>query len=118
VAGGLGQLGGRVLAASGSSSLTCKYLVEWIGACRLGQLVGGPTSRKVRPSATAGWAKIALRSMVRPALRPPLGRCAVIISLGAAPGRDESRDRASANRSPESFINGLVLTLKGMMLVR
>ncbi len=38
--------------------------------------------------------------------------------LGAAPGRDESRDDASANRSPESFIKGLVFTLKGLTLVR
>ncbi len=38
----------------------------------------------------------------------------MIISLRAAPCRDESRDRASANRSPESFINGLVFTLKGL----
>jgi uncharacterized protein YbjQ (UPF0145 family) len=33
-----------------------------------------------------------------------------------APCRDESDDRASANRSPESFINGLVFTLKGLTL--
>ncbi len=43
---------------------------------------------------------------------------AVIISLGTAPCRDESRDRASANRPPESFINGLVFTLKGLTLAR
>jgi hypothetical protein len=43
---------------------------------------------------------------------------ALIISLGAAPCRDESRDRAGANRSLESFINGLVFTLKGLTLVR
>ena len=47
-----------------------------------------------------------------------LGRCAVIISLRAAPCRDESRDRASANRAPESFINGFVFTLKGLTLSR
>ncbi len=47
-----------------------------------------------------------------------LRRCAVIISLRAAPCRDESRDRASANRSPESFINGPVFTLKGLPLAR
>ena len=45
-------------------------------------------------------------------------RCAVIISRCAAPCRDESRDRAGANRSPESFINGLVFTLKGLTLTR
>ena len=38
------------------------------------------------------------------------------LSLRAAPCRDESRDRASANRSPESFVNGLVFTLKGLTL--
>jgi hypothetical protein len=43
---------------------------------------------------------------------------ALIVSLGAAPCRDESRRRAGANRSPESFINGLVFTLKGLTLVR
>jgi len=54
-----------------------------------------------------------------PLARGPLPRrCAVIISLGAAPCRDESRDRASANRSPESFINGLVFTLKGLTLAQ
>ena len=42
----------------------------------------------------------------------------VIISLGAAPGRNESRDDASANRPPESFINGHVFTLKGLTLAR
>jgi hypothetical protein len=51
-------------------------------------------------------------------VRRALRRCAVIIFLGAAPCRDESRDRASANRSPESFINGFVLTLKGLTLAR
>lgn len=49
---------------------------------------------------------------------PDLGRCAVIIYLRAAPCRDESRDRAGANRSPESFINDLVFTLKGLTLAR
>ncbi len=54
-----------------------------------------------------------------PLLEPlDLRRCAVIIDLGAAPCRDESRDRASTNRSPESFINGLVFTLKGFTLTR
>ena len=43
---------------------------------------------------------------------------ALIISLGAAPCRDESDGRAGANRSPESFINGLVFTLKGLTLAR
>ena len=42
----------------------------------------------------------------------------MIIDLGAAPCRDESRDCASANRAPESFINGLVFTLKGLTLAR
>jgi len=51
-------------------------------------------------------------------VRRALRQCSVIISLGAAPCRDESRDRASANRPPESFINGLVFTLKGLTLVR
>jgi hypothetical protein len=40
------------------------------------------------------------------------------ISLCTAACRDESGDRASANRSPESFINGLVFTLKGLTLTR
>ncbi len=40
------------------------------------------------------------------------------MSLRAAPGRDESRDRASANRAPESFMNGLVFTLEGLTLAR
>ena len=47
-----------------------------------------------------------------------LRRGVMIISLGAAPGRDESRDDASANRPPESFINGRVFTLKGLTLAR
>jgi hypothetical protein len=42
----------------------------------------------------------------------------VIISLRTALGRDEGRDHASANRPPESFIDGLVLTLKGLALAR
>jgi hypothetical protein len=42
----------------------------------------------------------------------------VISSLRAAPCRDERRDRAGANRSPESFVKGLVLTLKGLTLGR
>ena len=37
---------------------------------------------------------------------------------GAAPCRDESRDRASANRSPESCIDVLVFTLKGLTLAQ
>ena len=45
-------------------------------------------------------------------------RCAVIISLGGAPCRDHSRGRARTNRPPESFINGLVFTLKGLTLAR
>ena len=51
-------------------------------------------------------------------MRRVLRRCAVIISLRAAPCRDESRGRASTDRSPESFINGLVFTLKGLTLTR
>ncbi len=47
-----------------------------------------------------------------------LGRCPVISPLRAALCRDESRDRASANRAPESFINGFVFTLKGLTLGR
>jgi hypothetical protein len=35
-----------------------------------------------------------------------------------SPCRDERRDRASANRSAESFINGLVFTLKVVTLAR
>jgi hypothetical protein len=38
--------------------------------------------------------------------------------LGASPCRDESRDYAGANRPPESFVNGLLLTLEGLTLVR
>lgn len=38
---------------------------------------------------------------------------ALIVPLSAAPCRNESRDRAGTNRSPESFVNGLVFTLKG-----
>jgi hypothetical protein len=51
-------------------------------------------------------------------VRRALRRCAAIISLRTAPCRDESRDCASANRPPESFINGLVFTLKGLTLAR
>ena len=51
-------------------------------------------------------------------VRRSLRRGAVIISIGAAPCRDESRDRARANRPPESFINGLVFTFKGFTLTR
>jgi hypothetical protein len=36
----------------------------------------------------------------------------------AASCRDQSRDRASANRPPESCMNGLVFTLKGLTLAR
>ena len=57
-------------------------------------LLGSPTS--VRLAAT-----------VRPVL-------ALIVSLGAAPCRDEGRDGSGANRSPEAFINGLIFTLKGV----
>lgn len=32
--------------------------------------------------------------------------------------RDENRDRAGANRSPESFVDGLVFLLKGLTLAR
>lgn len=39
-------------------------------------------------------------------------------ALWAAPGRDESGDRAGANRPPKPFINGLVFTLKGLTLGR
>jgi hypothetical protein len=42
----------------------------------------------------------------------------VIISLRGAPCRDESGDDARANRAPESFIHGLVFTLKGLPLTR
>ena len=45
--------------------------------------------------------------------RLPLG-----LFMTVAPCRDESRDHASANRSPEPFINGLVFTLEGLTLVR
>jgi uncharacterized protein YjbI with pentapeptide repeats len=44
------------------------------------------------------------------------GTRAALPALCAAPGRDESRDRARANRPPKSFINGLVFTLKGLTL--
>ena len=79
--------------------------------------------RRIDPAARHSWrqwprqARVnhrALRRLV--CLRP--GRGVVIISLGAAPCRDESRDGASANRPPESFINGLVFTLKGLALAR
>ena len=50
---------------------------------------------------------VRLAATVRPAL-------ALIVSLGAAPCRDEGRDRSGANRSPEAFINGLKFTLKGV----
>ena len=62
---------------------------------------------------TSAWEVVNDRPLTR-----SLRRCVVIISLGAAPCRDESRDRASANRSPESFINGLVFTLKRLTLAR
>ncbi len=56
---------------------------------------------------------------VAPSVAPAASSAlALIVSLGAAPCRDEGRDRAGANRSPESFINGLVFTLKGLTLVR
>ena len=42
----------------------------------------------------------------------------MIISLRAPPCRDQSRDHAAANRPSESFINGLVFTLKGPALAR
>jgi hypothetical protein len=42
----------------------------------------------------------------------------VITCLRAAPCGHQSRDRAGANRSPESFINSLVFTLKGLTLAR
>jgi hypothetical protein len=38
--------------------------------------------------------------------------------MTVAPCRDESRDYAGANRSPEPFINSLVFTLEGFTLVR
>jgi hypothetical protein len=38
--------------------------------------------------------------------------------LGAEQCRDESRDRAGANRPSESFVNGLVFTLEGVTLAR
>jgi hypothetical protein len=61
---------------------------------------------------------VRILARLRPSVRRALRRCGVIISLDAAPCRDESRDRARANRPPESFINGLVLTLKGLTLAR
>ena len=54
----------------------------------------------------------------RPSKLGATRRCAMTIALRAAPCRDESRDRAGANRPPEPFINGLVLTLKGLTLAR
>ena len=51
-------------------------------------------------------------------MRRALRRCAVIISLRAAPCRDESRYRAGANRPPESFINGLGIHPQGLTLAR
>src|SRR5690242_20493456 len=38
--------------------------------------------------------------------------------MPVAAGRDESRDDAGANRSPEPFINGLMFTLEGGTLAR
>ena len=38
------------------------------------------------------------------------------ISFRTAPCRDESGDRSGANRSPESFINGLAFALEGLTL--
>ena len=43
---------------------------------------------------------------------------ALIIPVGAAPCRDESCDRTGANWPPESFMNGLAFTLKGLTLAR
>ena len=54
----------------------------------------------------------------RPSAERVVGRRAVIISLGGAPCRDESRDDARANRAPESFMQGLVFTRKGLPLAR
>jgi Pentapeptide repeats (8 copies) len=56
------------------------------------------------------------RAKMRPA--DPAGFGEALPALRAPPGRDESRDRASANRPPKSFINGLVFTLKGLTLAR
>jgi hypothetical protein len=54
-------------------------------------------------------------SFARPlaAVSPAL---ATIVSPGAAPCRDESRDGTGANRSPKAFINGLIFALKGLAL--
>jgi len=38
--------------------------------------------------------------------------------MPVAAGRDENRDYARANRSPEPFINDLVFTLEGGTLAR
>jgi hypothetical protein len=43
---------------------------------------------------------------------------AVGAPVGAAPGRDESREAASADRPPESFIYGRVFALEDLTLVR
>ena len=87
-----------------------------------GELAGEPDrlAGQVHPARVAGRVdEVEHRAARRmESVRRALRRCAVIIFLRAAPCRDESRDRASANRSPESFINGLVFTLKGLTLAR
>ena len=67
------------------------------------------------PSETATSSSASMRQRY-PAPRRALRRCAVITSLGTAPCRNERRDRASTNRSPESFINGFVFALKSLTL--
>ena len=85
------------------------------------QIVSVPACRQVycgTLTTPGGLVGVRLGGYGMESVRGALRRCAVIISLRAAPCRDESRDRASANRSPESFINGLVFTLKGLTLAR
>jgi hypothetical protein len=68
-------------------------------------------------SPRSNW-KISMGLLIRVSARRTLGRCAVVISVRGAPCRDESRDDARANRAPESFMQGLVFTRKGLPLAR
>jgi hypothetical protein len=75
----------------------------------------------IRTQPPRGWPTTGSRRHARhpPGHRAnPLGVTTERLTTRTAPCRDESRDHASANRSPESFINGLVFTLKGLTLAR
>jgi len=68
-------------------------------------------------SLRSNW-KISMGLLLRVSVRRAKRGCAVIISHDGVPCRHKSRDDARANRAPESFIHGLVFTLKGLTLAR